>query len=105
MKSINPQELKNWIESGKTFQLIDVREKQEYDFVHLNRSVHIPLRQLMNDGSAIDKDQPAVIYCHHGSRSQIACLVLSRKGYANLFNLNGGINDYALEADLSLPTY
>ncbi len=105
MKSLNPSELKQWIDSGKSFQLIDVREKFEYDIVHIPNALLVPLRKLTSNAADLELRQPAVIYCHHGSRSQIACMILNQKGMNDLYNLNGGINAYALEADPSLKTY
>ena len=105
MKSISPQELKNWIDSGKPLQLIDVRETHEYKLVHIERAVHIPLRNIMNSADTVDKKIPAVVYCHHGSRSQLACMILSQKGFSELINLEGGIHAYALDADRTLKTY
>ncbi len=105
MKSVSPLELKKWIDSGKKIQLIDVREKHEFDIVHLSPAVHIPLRQLDGNDMLIDRNVPAVIYCHHGSRSLMACMILLQKGFTALINLDGGIHAYAVEADPSLKTY
>ena len=46
-----------------------------------------------------------MVICHLGERSQLVANWLSNIGVPNVFNLAGGINRYALEADLSIPRY
>lgn len=105
MKSISPKELKAWIDSKKSFHLLDVREKREYEIVHIPGSILFPLRQLTLQQPELDEKKPVVVFCHHGSRSQMACMIMEQLGYKNLYNLTGGIHAYALEVDSSLKTY
>ena len=43
--------------------------------------------------------------CKTGGRSADVILELQRHGYKKLFNLEGGINRWAQEVDMSLPVY
>lgn len=85
--------------------MIDVRERREWNIVHLEGARHISLRQLIVQKPDLPLDTPVVLYCHHGSRSAMACMILERYGYSNLFNLDGGIDAYAREADPFMKTY
>lgn len=102
---ISPQELKEWLESGKEFQLLDVRETWEYEAVHLPRSLLIPLGQLPLRLAELDPKNLTVALCHHGVRSLQAAYLLSSQGFEDVRNLSGGIDAYAREANPTLPRY
>ena len=91
--------------SQHAFQILDVRERWEYDLVHFANATLRPLGFLHMNPPELDKDTPVVVYCHHGIRSITACSILERLGYKEVYNLSGGIDRYAQIADESLPTY
>ncbi len=105
LEEITVQELKAWIDSGKDFQLIDVREHHEYEISNLNGKL-IPLGKILDKSNEITKDKPVIVHCKLGGRSAKAIEALKReKGFDNLINLKGGIIAYAKEIDNSLTTY
>ncbi len=105
MKEITPRELKDWKDTGKKFQLIDIREQHEVDLVNIN-GVHYPMAQLVQNPDMIKRDVPVVIHCKAGGRSAAVINELQRKyNFDNLYNLKGGINAYAADVDPSLPQY
>ena len=105
MKEITVQELKQWIDEEKDFQLVDVREQHEYDFCNL-KGDFIPLATILDDPDKISKDKPVVVHCRSGARSANAILALSERfGYSNLLNLKGGILAWSKEIDPSIPQY
>ena len=73
--------------------VLDVREQHEYDAGHLSGSLLIPLGQLSDRIAELEqqKDRPIVVICHGGKRSADACAVLAERGFANTFNIAGGI--------------
>jgi sulfur-carrier protein adenylyltransferase/sulfurtransferase len=100
--SINVVQLKEMIDSGADFQLIDVREPAEYDAANLN-GVLIPLNFVLDRADEITKDKPVVIHCRSGKRSEMAIkALLQNLGYENLHNLEGGILAWAQQIDPSL---
>jgi sulfur-carrier protein adenylyltransferase/sulfurtransferase len=101
---ISVQELKQWTDENKDFQLIDCREPHEYDIVNLGAKL-IPLSKITLKSSLIAQDKPVVIHCKTGIRSAKAIEALEREGFKNLLNLKGGIIAYAQEIDNSLATY
>jgi adenylyltransferase/sulfurtransferase len=102
---IDVHQLRNWQDSGKDFQLIDVRESFEYDIAHLG-GLLIPLGSVAQDAHKIDKERDVVIHCRSGKRSADAIRLLQElHGYNNLYNLKGGILAWAEEIDASVPTY
>ena len=55
MKEVSVQELKSMIDSKEDFQLIDVREQNEYDFCHINGEL-VPLKKIESYADKIRKD-------------------------------------------------
>jgi adenylyltransferase/sulfurtransferase len=105
VKDITVQELHRWRETGKVFQLIDVREVYEYEIANLGGEL-IPLGEIAEQVDRIRSDRDVVLICRSGSRSaQAIDLLRQRYGFDNLYNLRGGILAWAGEIDRSLPMY
>jgi len=104
MKEITVQELQKWKEEGKDFQLIDVREPHEYEFVNIGGEL-IPLGDVMARAGEVAEDKDVVVMCRSGQRSGAAIGALTQSGKENLHNLKGGVLAWAREIDTSLPTY
>ncbi|MEL7148161.1 MAG: rhodanese-like domain-containing protein [Bacteroidota bacterium] len=91
IKEITVQELNDWKESGKDFQLIDVREQHEFDEVNMEGKL-IPLGTVLDNADQFSKDKPVVVHCRSGKRSANAINALQQQhGFDNLYNLEGGI--------------
>jgi adenylyltransferase/sulfurtransferase len=106
VQEITVHELRQWLDEGREFQLIDVREQHEYDIVNLGAEL-IPLGTVTDKAHLIAQDKPVVVHCKMGSRSAKAIIALKEKGLGNgnLYNLKGGVIAYAKEVDDSLQTY
>jgi len=105
MKEVSVQDLKAMIDNKEDFQLIDVREQNEYDFANLNGEL-IPLASIMDHVDKISRDKKVVIHCRSGARSGNAVQLLEmHKQYENLYNLAGGILAWSKEIDPSVPQY
>jgi rhodanese-related sulfurtransferase len=46
-----------------------------------------------------------VVYCHHGVRSLRGAAVLAQAGHENVASLAGGIDDWSLTIDPTVPRY
>ena len=86
-------------------QLIDVRERWEYELVHLPGAHLVPLAELPSRLREINPAEPVIIYCHHGIRSWHAACFLMQSGFEQVFNLSGGIDAWSREIDPGLPRY
>ncbi|MBX2844313.1 MAG: rhodanese-like domain-containing protein [Flammeovirgaceae bacterium] len=105
MKEISVSELKALQDSEENFQLIDVREANEYEFANLGGEL-IPLSTVMANEGKFSRDKKVIVHCRSGARSANAILQLeSAFGLDNLYNLKGGILAYADEIDNSIPKY
>lgn len=98
IREITPQELLQWRAEGRAFQLIDVREPDEYAAVNINAEL-IPLGTVVENAHRLSRQVPVVVHCRSGARSAKAIRELEERfGFDNLYNLKGGILAY-LEAE------
>jgi len=92
IENIDYEELLTWQNEGVDFQLIDVREENEYAIRNIGGEL-MPLSKLENYIEKIHRDKKVVVHCQSGIRSQKAIRLLSEKyNFDNLINLQGGIN-------------
>jgi rhodanese-related sulfurtransferase len=105
MKEITVKELKEKMDKGEDFQLIDVREDFEYEMSNLG-GVLIPLGGILIEAEQIAKDKPVIVQCRSGKRSAAAIAQLEQQfGFTNLYNLTGGILAWAEEIDPTIEVY
>jgi rhodanese-related sulfurtransferase len=104
MKEISVQELKEKLDKGEDFQLIDVRESFEYETSNIGGEL-IPMGGIIIEADKIDKNKPVVVMCRSGKRSAAAIMQLEQHGYTNLSNLKGGILAWQAEIDPTLNVY
>lgn len=73
--------------------MLDVREMNEYTGGHIVNAVHIPLSNLNSRITELDKykNKKVIVSCRSGSRSGNACASLKKAGFADVFNLRGGV--------------
>lgn len=84
--------------------LLDVRHAEEFDFANIG-GVHIPLDALKNRFSELPTSEAIYCLCHHGVRSSYACSILIEAGFENVVNIEGGIDQWSLQVDSSIPRY
>ena len=90
MNSITAIALKQKMDDGEVFQLIDVREADEHLEFNISGEL-IPLSTIVQEIEKIATDKPVIIYCRKGIRSQVAIQRLLEKfPFTNLINLIGG---------------
>lgn len=90
--SIQVKNLHSMMESGEEFQLIDVREVDEYLKDNMN-ALNLPLSSLHEKIDQINREGKVVLHCKSGARSRRALEELKTKHqFKNLFNLEGGID-------------
>ncbi len=103
--TITPNQLKEIIDEGKRFILLDVREKWEYEMVHIEGATPIPLSELPRRFREITPGVEIVVYCHWGMRSLDAAFLLQQLGFKSVKSLVGGIDQWAEEIDTQLRRY
>ncbi len=105
MKEITVEELKTLVDQSADFQLIDVREKHEFDICNLNGEL-IPMGEIPYQVDKISKDKQVVVHCRSGARSaDIIRYLEMRHEFDNLYNLVGGILAWSDQIDPTMPKY
>ncbi len=95
-KEITPEALAARLNNGESLMIIDVREPQEWMEGHIAGSKHIQLGQLLERHDELDQAQEMFMICRSGSRSGLACEMLSERGF-NVINMTGGLMDWTDE--------
>src|ERR1700688_223976 len=93
IKETNVDEVKQKLDRGEKFLLVDVREESEFAKDHLPGAIHLGKGVIERDIEARipDLNTPVVLYCGGGYRSALAADNLQKMGYGNVLSMNGGI--------------
>ncbi len=107
MRSLSVRELAEWLADDQRAkpQLIDVREPWEYQICRIDGSELVPMRSVPAKVDELDRDRGVVCICHHGGRSMQVAMFLARQGFADVYNLAGGVDAWARQVDTAMPTY
>ena len=102
---IDVTELKQKLDRGDKFVLLDVREPHEYKIAKIPGAKLVPLGEFAMHVGEFDKNAEIVIHCKMGGRSAKACAILRQAGFANVRNVVGGITAWSEKVDPSVPKY
>ena len=85
--------------------LIDVREPDEFVVCRIEGARLVPMNTVAARLAEIPQDRPVLVQCHHGGRSMKVTQFLRAKGFAQVSNLQGGIEAWSLRVDPKVPRY
>jgi len=102
---IAPLALKRVLDSGNDVQLLDVREEFEWGIAKIEGAHLIPLGQLPERLSELNRGREVVVHCKSGRRSQQAAELLRAAGFQRVSNLAGGILAWADQVDPAVARY
>ncbi len=102
---IDPVEVKQKLDRGDNFVLIDVREPHEYQIARIPGARLIPLGELPKHLNELDPDADIVAHCKTGGRSQKAVDLLKQNGFRHVRNMTGGITAWSDKVDPKVPKY
>jgi len=101
---IEPRELKQRLDRGDNFFILDVREPHEYQICNLHGYL-IPLGDVPRRAHELDSSREIVVHCRSGKRSAEAVDFLRKAGFRKIWNLKGGILAWSDQVDSSVPKY
>ena len=78
---------------NEQLSLVDVREVEEFETLHLEGAQNLPLSQLTDTYDQLDKDLLHYVICKSGMRSARACQFLAEQGY-DVVNVQGGMTAF-----------
>ena len=105
--TITPTELRDWLDSGKSIDLVDVREPAEWEIVRIPGARLVPKGEIL-DGSALaelPQDKQIVLYCKSGVRSAEALAAVKAAGFKDAVHVQSGVVGWVKQVDPSLPIY
>ncbi|MGI9535286.1 MAG: molybdopterin-synthase adenylyltransferase MoeB [Thermodesulfobacteriota bacterium] len=105
VKEITVEDFREKMNSNGEILLIDVREPHEYEICNIDGSKLIPLGEIKDKADELNPDVEIIVHCHHGSRSMKAATILKEKGFKNVLNLKGGIDEWAEKFDPDMARY
>jgi rhodanese-related sulfurtransferase len=99
--------LKQKLDDKEPLLLLDCRNPDEHATVNIPQAKLIPMGELPERVGEIAayRDQPMIVHCHHGGRSLRVTRWLREQGFSQVQSLAGGIDQWAIEIDPSLPRY
>lgn len=97
-------ELKHRLSTGEKLELLDVRGPDEREKAKIEGARALDLAALPYVDS-LPKDTMLVFYCHWGNRAQKTATQYLLKGFRRVHNLAGGIDEWSLTVDPSVPRY
>ena len=77
----------------ESLSVIDVREVEEFETLHLEGAQTLPLSQLADTYAQLEKDLLYYVSCKSGMRSARACHFLAEQGY-DVINVQGGMTAF-----------
>ncbi len=97
---ITPEELDQWISKNKKMVLLDTRNDYEYDAGRFKNSIHLGTKNFrdfeddLKKAPADWKDTTIVTFCTGGIRCEKAAPLMLKKGFREVYQLDGGILNY-----------
>ncbi|MFQ3543938.1 sulfurtransferase TusA family protein [Halobacillus rhizosphaerae] len=92
---INLEDFQAKVEVEESVSIIDVREPAEFAFGHIPGSVNIPLGELDDRMSEVEKnDEELYVICRTGNRSDLAAQKLTSNGYKKVKNVVPGMSEW-----------
>src|ERR1700731_3384495 len=93
VKETTVDQVKEKLDTGEKFLLVDVREESEFAKDHLPGAIHLGKGVIERDVEARvpNLDAEIILYCGGGFRSALAADNLQKMGYKNVISMDGGI--------------
>ncbi len=96
---LKPEELHEWIKSGKEFYIVDMRNAYEHAIGHFAGSICPPMDNFRDLPKFIKylahlKDKTVLTVCTGGVRCEKASGYLITQGFKDVYQLDGGIVSY-----------
>ena len=104
---IDVSSVKQMLDRGEKFVLLDCREADEVAAAAIAGSLHIPMREIPARLAELEaaKAGRIVVHCHHGGRSQRVTNYLRQQGFTQAQNMSGGIDAWSDQVDRNVPKY
>jgi hydroxyacylglutathione hydrolase len=91
-----PELHERWARDRGSIQILDVRERTEWDAGHIPGALHVPYHDLHEFPAGLDRARPVAAVCASGQRSAVAASLLLRAGAERVVHVvDGGVGTWA----------
>jgi len=99
--------VKQRLDAHEDFFFVDCREASEYEACKIAGATLLPMSELTNRVGELEahKNREIIVHCHHGGRSLRVASWLRKNGFEKARSMAGGIDQWSLEIDPSVPRY
>src|SRR5436305_13249795 len=96
VKECTVADVKQKLDRGEKFVLVDVREDNEWNAGHLPKAIHLGKGVIERDieTKIPNKNEEIILYCGGGFRSALAADNLQKMGYTNGISMDGGFRGW-----------
>ena len=95
ISEVDAAQARDLVEGGDAI-VVDVREQDEWDAVHIPGSIHIPYHDIHAIPDELDPARPVAVICASGRRSVVAASLLQRFGRKDVIHVvEGGVGTWA----------
>jgi hydroxyacylglutathione hydrolase len=91
-----PELHERWAKDASAVQIVDVRERTEWDEGHIPGSIHAPYHDLRALPEGLAPERPVAAICASGQRSAVGASLMQRAGAAHVVHVvDGGVGTWA----------
>ncbi|MEL0652543.1 MULTISPECIES: rhodanese-like domain-containing protein [unclassified Algibacter] len=97
MEDLTQEEWTEQLAKDENAVILDVRTDAEVADGIIAGAKHIDIykgQEFISEIEALDKSKNYYVYCRSGNRSGQACAIMDQLGFANAYNLEGGMLDW-----------
>lgn len=91
---ITPEDLMELQKNNENITIIDTRAPKSFEKNHVPNAINIPLAELREKASILDKNKKTIVYCNKGVTGNASQNVLRNEGFKEVYNLSGGNKNY-----------
>ncbi|WP_407083133.1 sulfurtransferase TusA family protein [Paenibacillus aurantius] len=96
---VTNEELEKMLAGNKELTILDVREPAEFAFHRIPGAVSIPLGELESRLNELKQEDDIHVICRTGTRSDLACRLLTDKGFKHVKNIIPGMTGWTGPTD------
>ena len=100
MRKITVKNISEFRKNSEPVELVDVRTPAEFEEVHAEASINIPLDELTADAISRRNGKEVLVICQSGNRAKLACEKLIKAGREDVAVVEGGMQAWL---DAGLP--
>lgn len=97
---LHPRDFEKWIDQNKDMIILDTRNEFEYQIGSFKNATHLQIENFREFDEKLNsvpeewKEKPIVMFCTGGIRCEKASPIMKKKGFKEVYQLDGGILNY-----------